>query len=180
MFVSSAQYNEHFAADLLDWPQSPELEISDCRGTANNDLRAILNEWQDLAKGTKCRKYLFTISIHPWLQQNGPMTQAQYQDYIQRAEKTLGLTNQPRVILQDKTSPENRRVIWSRINPHDKKNCLPPIYTPKTSRINARIRQRPRPQTTPTSPGPRAHRNTLPTSFPPSTNKKSSTNLSRL
>src|ERR1039457_2017748 len=55
-------------------------------------------EWSACAMATQCLKYLYSLSINPDPRQGG-LTRAQYFDLIERAEKELGLSGQPRAVV---------------------------------------------------------------------------------
>jgi hypothetical protein len=66
---------------------------------------------------TQCLKYLYSLSINPDLRQGG-LTRAQYFDLIERAEKELGLSGQPRAVVfhVHNDGREHYHVVWSRID----------------------------------------------------------------
>src|ERR1017187_11001726 len=74
-------------------------------------------EWCACATATQCRKYLYSLSINPDPQQ-GVLARAQYFDLIERAEKELGLSSQPRAVVfhVHNDSREHCHAVWSRID----------------------------------------------------------------
>ncbi len=92
-------------------------ELAHLRGAVAQDLHGAFKEWQVQAETlTRCQKYLYSLSINPDPAQ-GPLTRAQYMDYIHRAEETLGLKDQPRaVVFHVKQDREHCHVVWSRID----------------------------------------------------------------
>ena len=68
------------------------------------------------SKATKCRKYLFSLSINPDLAKYD-LSRDQYLDFIARTERSFGLSGQPRaVVFHVKNGREHAHVVWSRID----------------------------------------------------------------
>lgn len=92
------------------------------RGSVADDLPGAFAEWEAQADAmTKCTNFLYSLSINPD-QRQGRLTEEQYNDYIERAENSLGLFGQPRAIVQHiKDEREHVHVVWSRIDVQEMK-----------------------------------------------------------
>ncbi len=121
-FASQRGGGQDLAAHLLNEHDNDYMEVSDLRGAIANDLHGAFAEWEAQAHGlTKCKKYLYSLSINPDERQ-GDLSREQYLDYIDRAEKRLGLSGQPRaVVFHIKHGREHAHVVWSRIDPVQEK-----------------------------------------------------------
>lgn len=104
------------ATHLLNEFDNDRVEVAEVRGAIAPDLHGAFAEWSATAKGTRCRKYLYSLSVNPDPEQ-GPLTRAQYRDFIDRAEQELGLTGQPRaLVFHVKHGREHCHAVWSRID----------------------------------------------------------------
>lgn len=107
---------QQLATHLLNAYDNDSVEIADMRGAIAQDLHGAFAEWYAEAKATKCIKYLYSLSINPDHRQ-GPFNREHYYDFIQRTEKYLGLSDQPRaVVFHVKHGREHCHVVWSRID----------------------------------------------------------------
>ena len=80
-----------------------------------NDLIGAFNEAHAISKGTKCRQFLFSLSLNP--------PEAEFVDMdaferaIDRIEQKLGLTGQPRaIVFHEKEGRRHAHCVWSRID----------------------------------------------------------------
>ena len=107
---------QQLATHLLNAYDNDSVEVADVRGAIAGDLHGAFAEWYAEAKGTKCVKYLYSLSINPDHTQ-GPYNREHYNDFIRRTEDKLGLSGQPRaVVFHVKHGREHCHVIWSRID----------------------------------------------------------------
>jgi Relaxase/Mobilisation nuclease domain len=135
-FASQRGGGQDLATHLLNAYDNEIVEVAQVRGAIASDLHGAFKEWEVQADTlTRCEKYLYSLSINPD-QRQGRLTRDQYMDYIDRAEKALGLNDQPRaVVFHVKDGREHCHVAWSRINveqqravhiafDHDKLMCV--------------------------------------------------------
>ena len=116
-FASQRGGGQDLATHLLNAYDNEIAEVAHLRGAIADDLHGAFKEWEVQADTlTRCEKYLYSLSINPDPAQ-GPLTRAQYMDYIGRVEETLGLKDQPRaVVFHVKEGREHCHVVWSRID----------------------------------------------------------------
>jgi hypothetical protein len=121
-FASQRASGQDLATHLLNEHDNDQMEVASVRGAIAQDLHGAFAEWEALAHNlTRCRKYLYSLSINPDPAQ-GALTREQYADYIDRVEDRLGLTDQPRAIVYhikpDKSGEprEHCHVVWSRVD----------------------------------------------------------------
>ncbi len=121
-FASQRAGGADLATHLMNEHDNEYMELFEVRGAIARDLHGAFAEWEAQAAAlTRCRQYLCSLSISPdeW---QGRLTREQHLDYIERAEKKLGLSGQPRAIVfhikEDRLGRmrEHCHVVWSRID----------------------------------------------------------------
>lgn len=120
--ASQRSGGQDLATHLLNAFDNEYVEVAEVSGAIAPDLHGAFAEWEAVAAGlTKCRNYLYSLSVNPDLGQ-GELTRAQYLDYVDRVEKKLGLEGQPRaVVFHIKEGREHCHVVWSRIDHRQEK-----------------------------------------------------------
>lgn len=112
---------QQLATHLLNARTNEHVDVVEVSGAVAQDLHGALSEWEATSQCTKCKQYLYSLSINPDPAQ-GPLTKQQYLDYIIRAEQKLGLKDQPRaVVFHVKDGREHCHVVWSRIDTENMK-----------------------------------------------------------
>jgi hypothetical protein len=118
MILTGSQHDsaQELATQLLGADNNRRVEILDLRGSSTPDLKGAFAEWYAQSKRTKCRKYLYSLSIVPHSSQ-GDISHTQYYDLIERIEKKLGLSGQPRAVVLHVHNDGLQRwyIVWSRI-----------------------------------------------------------------
>ncbi len=100
--------------------ENDHVEIHEIRGFASDNLMGALNEAYAVSRGTKCKQFLYSLSVNPPPEKH--VSIAEFEQTINRAEKTLGLEGQPRAIVfhekagLDGTVRRHAHVVWSRID----------------------------------------------------------------
>ncbi len=112
---------QQLAAHLLNSFDNERVEVADVRGTVAQDLSGFFGEIAAHARGTKCRKFIYSLSVNPD-QHQGHWTREQYLDLLERTERSLKLVGQPRAVVfhekrdKDGVLREHCHVAWSRID----------------------------------------------------------------
>lgn len=107
---------QQLATHLLNEFDNERVELLEVRGAVAKDLHGAFAEWEAASHATKCKKYLYSLSLNPDHRQ-GPFTRADYLEFIGRVEKTIGLSDQPRaIVFHNKNGREHCHVVWSRID----------------------------------------------------------------
>jgi hypothetical protein len=105
------------ATHLLNQFDNDNVAVVDLRGAVAQDLHGAFHEWFAQSKATKCREYLYSLSVNPDLAKYD-LTREQYLDFIARTERSLNLVGQPRaVVFHTKNGREHCHTVWSRIIP---------------------------------------------------------------
>ena len=100
------------------------VSVHEVRGFVADDLDGALTESYAISRGTKCKQFLFSLSLNP-----PPEAEVSTEDFevtIDRVEAKLGLTGQPRaVVFHEKEGPGGMRrhahAVWSRIKADEMK-----------------------------------------------------------
>lgn len=115
--ASQRSGGQDLATHLMNAFDNEYVEVAQVNGAVASDLHGAFAEWEAIAAGlTKCRNYLYSLSVNPDLGQ-GQLTREQYLDYLDRVETKLGLEGQPRaVVFHIKGGREHCHAVWSRID----------------------------------------------------------------
>lgn len=100
---------------LLKTTENEHVEIHDVRGFMTDNVVGALREAEAVSKGTKCRQFLFSVSLNP------PETESvrieTFEQAIAAIEEKHGLTDQPRVVVfHEKEGRRHCHAVWSRID----------------------------------------------------------------
>ena len=109
------------AKHLLNTDSNERMEVLELRGVAAKDLRAALQEMEAAAAACpNCRKPFYHASINTRAGER--LNDTQRMQAIDRLERELGLTGQPRVVVlhekkdRQRHDREHCHVVWSRID----------------------------------------------------------------
>lgn len=103
------------SAHLLNDRDNDHIELAELRGFMADDLHGALQEAHAISQGTRCKQYLFSLSLSPPPDHTG--TAAEFRAAIENAEEKLGLKDQPRaVVIHEKEGRRHAHVVWSRID----------------------------------------------------------------
>lgn len=102
------------AIHLLREDENDHVEVHEIRGFVADNVGGALREAYAISKGTKCRQYLFSVSLSP------PETEkvgiAAFERAIETIEQRNGLSGHPRVIVfHEKNGRRHAHCVWSRI-----------------------------------------------------------------
>ena len=100
--------------------ENERVEIHDLRGFISQDLMGAFNEIYAISRGTKCRQFMYSLSLNP--PKDETINIEEFEKAIEEAEQRLGLNGQPRaVVFHEKVGGDGKlrrhaHVVWSRIN----------------------------------------------------------------
>ena len=113
------------AAYLLS-TKNEEVRVLDLRGTCAQQQRSAqgllqsLGEMNEMGKMTRAKSSLYHLAINP--SDRDRMTEQGWQTTIERAEKALGLQDQPRAVVSHRIDgKEHLHVVWSRVDVEQRK-----------------------------------------------------------
>lgn len=103
-----------FARHLLRTDHNDQVSVVEIRDLAAPDVRGVLREMADIASGTRVKNFLYHASLNP--RDDEQLTPEQWHQATDILERHLGLTGQPRVVVEHaKEGRTHRHIIWSRI-----------------------------------------------------------------
>ncbi len=97
---------------LLAMRDNEHVELHDVRGFISDDLIEAFGEADAIARGTRCEKYLFSMSFNPPEGVNASIED--FEDAIRKVEEKMGLENQPRAIVFTKKTVGGTRMLSGR------------------------------------------------------------------
>lgn len=109
---NAAQLAKH----LTNMRDNEHVELHELRGfMTEGELHAALKEAEAIAKGTRCKQHIFSLSLNP--PEGVHVDTATFETAIEMAEQKLGLDGQPRaVVFHEKEGRRHAHAVWSRID----------------------------------------------------------------
>ncbi|MCV6575859.1 MAG: relaxase/mobilization nuclease domain-containing protein [Cohaesibacter sp.] len=106
------------------------ITLLELRGFVSDNLGNALLETHAISKATQCKQYMFSLSLNP--PKDHIATEDDFIEAADRAEKTLGLDNQPRaIVVHEKEGRRHAHVVWSRIDGQELRAINLPHYKNK-------------------------------------------------
>ncbi len=103
------------ALHLLNGEGNEHVHVHEVSGFIASDVLGAFNEAHAISKGTKCRQFMYSLSLNPPLNENVPIET--FEQTLERVEKKLGLEGQPRVVVfHEKEGRRHAHCVWSRID----------------------------------------------------------------
>lgn len=95
--------------------ENEHVELHELRGFVSETLAGALQEAQATARGTRCKNFLFSLSLSPPEQEDVPVEV--FETAIEMIEQRLGLMDQPRaIVFHEKEGRRHAHCVWSRID----------------------------------------------------------------
>ncbi len=102
------------AAHLLNGDENDHVTLHEIRGFLADTLEGAFREIEAISRGTRCQKFLFSLSLNPPDYADVPIED--FEAAIEEIERKLGLLDQPRVIVfHEKNGRRHCHVVWSRL-----------------------------------------------------------------
>jgi uncharacterized protein (DUF2267 family) len=112
---SQRGFGQNLAVHLMKLDDNEHIALHELRGFAADDLKGAFKEAEAISLGTKCRQYLFSLSLSPPEQERVPP--AIFERAIDQIEERLGLQDQPRaIVFHEKEGRRHAHCVWSRID----------------------------------------------------------------
>lgn len=106
---------QDLAVHLMRLDDNEHIDLHEMRGFASDNLKDAFKEAEATSLGTKCRQYLFSLSLSP--PADAKVSVEDFRAAIERIENNLGLDEQPRVIVfHEKEGRRHAHCVWSRID----------------------------------------------------------------
>lgn len=131
---------DKLAAHLLRVDTNERVDVRELLGVCGPDLAAALREMEAIASAARSRRPFYHASINT--APNELMNDAQKARAIDRLEQELGLTGQPRIVVEHvKDGREHLHVAWSRID-GETMRAIPDSHNYRRHKIVARELER--------------------------------------
>ena len=120
ILVGNQRGNYKEMADHLLKDENEQVIIHEIKGFMGENLHTALQESYAVSRATKCSKHMYSLSFNP--PKGAEVSTEAFEDAIERAEKRLGLINQPRVIVfhekrgRDGKLRKHAHAVWCRID----------------------------------------------------------------
>ncbi len=115
---------------LLATRDNEHVELHELTGFVSEELIEAFHEADAIARGTRCKNYLFSMSLNP---PEGAYVETEVFDRAaDQIGKKLGLENQPRaIVFHEKDGRRHAHVVWSRIDTEKMRAINMPHYKTK-------------------------------------------------
>ena len=115
------------AAHLLRGDENEHVEVHEIRGFMADDLHSAFQEAYAVSKGTRAKRYLFSLSLNPPPEEKVPIEV--FEAAVEQIEQKLGLDGQPRaIVFHEKEGRRHAHAVWSRIDTSEMKAINLPHY----------------------------------------------------
>lgn len=123
---------------LLKTEENEHVEVHEVSGFLSQNLMGAMNEAYAMARGTKCDKYLFSLSLSP--PQNESVQIEVFEKALADIEERLGLKGQPRaIVFHEKEGRRHCHAVWSRIDAEKMIAIKLPYFKTKLQEISKQL-----------------------------------------
>ena len=123
------------ARHLMDLKENDHVEIHEVSGFLSDDVHEAFHEMHASARGTKCRQFMFSVSLNPPHNEKVPIEY--FEQALNDIEEKLGLENQPRImVFHEKEGRRHAHCVWSRIDSESMTAINLPFYKQKLNDIS--------------------------------------------
>ena len=123
---------------LLATRDHEHVELYEVSGFVSDDLLDAFHEADAIARGTRCKNYLFSMSLNP---PEGAYVETEvFERAADQIEKKLCLENQPRaIVFNEKDGRRHAHVVWSRIDTEKMRAINMPHYKTKLRNVSREL-----------------------------------------
>lgn len=140
MIIKASQRSgaKQLGLHLLKTEENEHVEIHEVSGFLSQNLMGAMSEAYAMARGTKCDKYLFSVSLSP------PANESVQIDVFEKAikdiEGRLRLKGQPRaIVFHEKEGRRHCHAVWSRIDADKMIAIKLPYFKTKLQEISKQL-----------------------------------------
>jgi hypothetical protein len=113
--ASQRASGQNLAIHLMKVDDNEHVQLHELRGFASDNLKDAFKEAEAISLGTKCKQYLFSLSLSP--PEGAKVSVADFERAIGTIEERLHLNNQPRaIVFHEKEGRRHAHCVWSRID----------------------------------------------------------------
>ena len=131
MVGNSRGNGQNLAKHLLS-AENERVNVHSVDGFMSDDLHGAFKEAEAISRGTRCKKYLFSLSLNP--PKDAEVNTEVFENTISRVEDHLNLNGQPKAVVfhekagEDGITRRHCHVVWSRID-SDAMKAIPMDYS---------------------------------------------------
>ncbi|MCV6575092.1 MAG: relaxase/mobilization nuclease domain-containing protein [Cohaesibacter sp.] len=125
---------KHLADHLMNQHDNDHITVHAINGFMANDVHGALSEAYGISKATKCKKFMFSLSLSP--PEDAVVSVEDFENAINDIGDKLGLSEQPHVVLfHEKNARRHCHVVYSRIDLQEMKAINLSYYKEKLNDI---------------------------------------------
>ena len=126
------------ADHLMNDRDNDHVTVLEINGFMADDLHGALSEAHAISKATRCKQFMFSLSLSP--PQDHVGSAQEFLNAADRAGKALGLSGQPRaIIMHEKEGRQHAHVVWSRIDGEEMKAINLPHFKNKLTNLSREL-----------------------------------------
>ncbi len=130
--------DQQLADHLMTVEENEHVEIHEISGFVSDDLHGALREIYAISRGTKCKQFMFSVSLNPPENESVPVEY--FEKTLAAIEKKMKLEGQPRaIIFHEKEGRRHCHAVWSRIKAEEMKAVNLPHFKLKLRDISREI-----------------------------------------
>jgi hypothetical protein len=126
------------ARHLLRRDENDHVEVHELRGVSSGSLTGALQEMRAVAAGTRCKQFMFSLSLNPPETETVPVKV--FEQAIAKIEDKLGVSGQPRaIVFHEKEGRRHAHCVWSRIDIEQMKAINLPHFKRKLQDVSKQL-----------------------------------------
>ncbi|WP_420410575.1 relaxase/mobilization nuclease domain-containing protein [Hoeflea sp.] len=126
------------ARHLLNESDNDHVQVHELRGFVASDLHGAFKEAHAISRGTRCKQFLFSLSLSPPETAKVPIEA--FEKAIAIIEAKVGLSGQPRaIVFHEKEGRRHAHCVWSRIDASAMKAINLPHFKLKLQDISRQL-----------------------------------------
>lgn len=126
------------ANHLLNDRDNDHVTLHSLRGFIADDLHGAMKEAQAVSRGTKCKQFLFSLSLNPPERESVP--DHAFEAALEQVEAKLGLADHPRaVVFHEKEGRRHAHAVWSRIDAREMRAINLPHFKHKLMDVSREL-----------------------------------------
>ena len=109
--ASQRAHARELAKHLLNGDTNEHVTLHEIRGFVSDDIMGALEEAYAVSRGTRCKQFLFSLSLNPPEEENVSIDD--FESAIEKIENKLKLIGQPRIIVfHEKHGRRHCHCVW--------------------------------------------------------------------
>ncbi len=126
------------ASHLLNASDNEHISVHEVRGFLSDELHDALSEADAIAKGTRCKQFLFSLNLSPPETEN--VSVEAFEAAIEMAEQKLGLDGHSRaIVFHEKEGRRHAHAVWSRIDAQTMTAKNLPFFKTRLSEVSKEL-----------------------------------------